>query len=109
MKIMFAIVASLGLALMAEPAHAAVATGTGAGITKANACGAAKSAAARQCNTLITGGRVSHYEDCDCEEVNHTYDKWSCSVDAHCKGASLNTVSIIPGVELPASAGRVTP
>lgn len=28
------------------------------------------------------------------------YDKWSCEVDAYCKGGNSKVASIIPGVEL---------
>jgi hypothetical protein len=110
MKALLVSVTLLVLMLFAVPSWATVGTGTGRGGTKATACTSAKAAAAGQCNVLVVGGRVARYEDCDCEEINQMYDKWSCSVDAHCKGGGKSTTaSIIPGVEVPLPVVSIQP
>lgn len=109
MKALLASAALSALLLFTAPSWATVGSGTGTGITKANACAKAKAAAARECNALVVGGRVARYDDCDCEEINQMYDKWSCSVDAHCEGGKSTVASIIPGVEVPLSVVSIQP
>ena len=107
MKLMMICMATALWLMICTSANAAVEDGTGTGITKASACSAAKSAASNMCRTLH-GASVKRYEACDCEEINYTYDKWSCSVDAECEAKKTSSLLLPSGqTESSRTAGEV--